>query len=125
MAWRASLRPRFRKEANMFTPLLLSLAMISGEPEPVIVVNERPTIRILLTDYDLARPEGVRKLERHIRRAADRVCIRGSGLAMYLESRPCLTDAVADANAQLATVLSRRTSASLAGAAIVVSAPTK
>ena len=102
----------------MLTPLLLSLAMISGGPEPIVIVNDRPTIQIMLSNYDLARPEGVRKLERQIRWAAGRVCIGGSGLAMYLESRPCLTDSVADANAQLATVLATRGAGSLAGAAI-------
>jgi UrcA family protein len=109
----------------MFTPLILSLAMISGEPEPIIIVDERPTIQIMLADYDLTRPDGVRRIERQIRWAADRVCLRGGGLAMYLESRPCLTDAVAEANAQLATVLARRGAANLAGAAIVVSASAK
>lgn len=109
----------------MFTPLLLPLTMVSSAPEPVIIVNERPTIQIMLADYDLARPEGVRKLEGQIRSAAARVCIGGSGLAMYLESRPCLTGAVADANAQLATVLTRRATTNLSGATIIVSAPVK
>jgi UrcA family protein len=113
------------KEAKMFTPLLLPLTMVSSAPEPVIIVNERPTIQIMLADYDLARPEGVRKLEGQIRSAAARVCIGGSGLAMYLESRPCLTDAVADANAQLAPVLSRRGASNLTGATIVVGAPVR
>jgi len=111
----------------MFTALLLSFAINGAGPasEPIVIVDERPTVQIMLANYDLARPEGVRQLERQIRWAADRVCIRGSGLAMYLESRPCLTDAVAGANAQLATVLSRRGTANLTGAAILVSAPTK
>ena len=109
----------------MFTPMLLSLAVVVGPPEPTIVVDERPTIQIMLADYDLTRPGDVKKLRREIRWAADRVCIHGPGLAMYLESRPCLNSAVADANAQLGAVLARRGSASLTGATIVVSAPSK
>jgi len=106
----------------MFTPLLLSLVMISGPSEPVIVVDERPTIQIILADYDLGRPEDVRRLERKIRWAADRVCIGGSGLAMYLESRPCLEGAVADANSQLTIMLAQHRSGTLVAGSIAVTA---
>jgi UrcA family protein len=119
------LAPGFRKEAKMFTPLLLSLAMMSSGPEPITVVDGRPTIQIMLSNYDLARLDDVKKVKREIRWAAARLCIGGSGLAMYLQSRPCLEDAVADANSQLATALAGRARASLTGAAIVVSASSK
>lgn len=105
----------------MFTPILLSLAMNSSAPEPIIVVDERPTIQIMLADYDLTRPADVKKLKRQIRWAADRVCIHGTGLAMYLESVPCLRSAVADANAQLRAVAQHPSRPPLASA-IVVSA---
>ena len=106
----------------MFTPMLLSLAIAaSPAPQHIIVVDERPTVTIALADYDLA--SAVRKLRGKIRSAADRVCIHGSGPAMYLESVPCLKSAVADADAQLETALASRGSGATMGATIAVSAP--
>jgi UrcA family protein len=108
----------------MFTPMLLSLAIAaSPAPQHIIVVDDRPTVTIALADYDLASARDVRKLRGKIRSAADRVCIHGSGLAMYLESVPCLKSAVADADAQLDTVVANRGSSATMGATIAVSAP--
>jgi UrcA family protein len=106
----------------MFSPFLLSLAIFSNAPGPVIVVDERPTIQIMLANYDLERPGDVKRLKREIRWAADRVCIHGYGLSMYLESVACVKTAVTDANSQLATVLAQYRSGTPLAGAIAVSA---
>lgn len=107
----------------MLIPMLASFAMISSTPEPLVVIDERPTFRILLAKYDLSRPEDVRKLKRKIGWAADRVCVRGYGPSFYLESVECVKSTVADANAQLAKLLGKPNTADMVGAMVVVSAP--
>ena len=63
----------------MFSPILLSLAMAgtSAPVEQIIIIDDRPSIRIPLRDYDLGRSDDLRKLRFEIGRASRKVCDHG------------------------------------------------
>ena len=109
----------------MFTAILLVLASASGAPAegPITIVNEQPTIQIPLAGYDLSRPDEVRRVERAIGHAADKVCASSYRDAIYLEIVACVKSAAVDARAQLGAILARRSTSASMTAAIAVSAP--
>jgi len=110
----------------MFSPILLSLAMAgtSAPVEQIIIIDDRPSIRIPLRDYDLGRSEDLRKLRFEIGRASRKVCDHGYRDTIYLVTLECVDGAMSGANGQLNTLLaSRRGSGTLSAAALVVTAP--
>jgi UrcA family protein len=70
-----------------------------------LVGDGRPAIHLSLTGYDLGQDEDVRDIKVQIRRAANRVCVRGASL--YLETVACVKSAVSDADQQLNKLLAR------------------
>jgi UrcA family protein len=88
------------EEDRMFSILLLGLAAAAGS-EPIIVVDERPTISIDTAHYDLRQRADMRRLESIIHDAANRVCVRGYGAAIYLERVACVKSAIASGDQQL------------------------
>jgi UrcA family protein len=91
----------------MLITMLLSLAAATGatDSNPIIVVDDRPSIRIGLDGYDLRREQDLRRLDRKIRWAAGRVCVRGYGVALYLERVTCVKGAIDGANQQLSQII--------------------
>ena len=104
----------------MFSILLLALATGSA-PDPVIVVEGRPTVSINVARYDLRQEQDVRGLEARIHGAADRVCIRGYPVAFYLERVACVKSAIAKGNQQLSRVAKGQSSAPLTAASNSIS----
>jgi len=90
----------------MFTPILLSVAMAeSGHSGEMIVVDDRPTIRLDVGKYDLRKADDLKRVESRVHWAADRVCVRGFGL--FAERVACVKGAILDADAQLNAMLAR------------------
>jgi UrcA family protein len=93
----------------MFTLMLLSLAAATGATDnnPIIIAEDRPSIRIALAGYDFAREQDVRRLKLKIRWAAGRVCVRGYGVSLYLERVECVKSAIADGDRQLGQLVAQ------------------
>jgi len=108
----------------MFTPILLSLAMATtSHPGEIIVVDERPTIRLDIGTYDLSKSDDLKRVESKIHWAADRVCVRGYGF--FAERVACVKGAIGDADRQLSKMLAQHPTATSLTATIVVGAPAK
>jgi UrcA family protein len=109
----------------MFAYWLLTLAAASstGAGEQVIIVEERPSVRLSLAGYDLGRQDDLRRVKRDIGSAADRVCARGYRDATYPEIVACVKGAAADAEAQLSVIVAHNPTASPLLSAIAVTAP--
>ena len=109
----------------MFSPILLSLAMAgtSAPVEQIIIIDDRPSIRIPLRDYDLGRSDDLRKLRFEIGRASRKVCDHGYRDTIYLVTLECVEGAMSGANGQLDRIIASRGGAASLSAALVVSAP--
>ena len=106
----------------MFTTLILGLALAGSEP--IVVVDEAPapTISIDLTHYDLRQANDLHRVEMRIHDAAKNVCVRGYGVAIYLERVACVKSAIADGDRQLMDIVTKTQSATaLSAAAISIS----
>jgi UrcA family protein len=106
----------------MFALVLLSLAAATGsvDSNPIIIVEDRPSIRVGLAGYDLGREQDVRQLKLKIRWAAGRVCVRGYGVSLYLERVECVKSAVADGDRQLSQLIAQSQSGARLAASISV-----
>jgi UrcA family protein len=108
----------------MFSILLLGLAAVAGS-DPVIVVDDRAMISIDIVGYDLRQAADTRRLERRIRQAADRVCVRGYGVAIYLERVACVKSAIAEGDRQLREHVAQRGSGAPLASTIAIMTSTK
>jgi UrcA family protein len=112
-------------EDAMLNLLLLTIAAATGAVagDQIIVVDQRPTIRLNLSTYDFGREDDLRLIKHKIRRAAGRVCVRGYGGALYLERVECVKSTVAAADRQLSHLVALAPSdASLAATITITSA---
>jgi UrcA family protein len=104
----------------MFNILLLGIAAAAGS-EPIVVVDERPTITIEMARYDFRQTGDMRRLEARIHDAANRVCVRGYDVSVYLERVACVKSAIADGDRQVRDLVAKSRSAPLTTAAISIS----
>ena len=91
----------------MFAIALLTLAAATGpvDSNAILIVQGRPSIRVGLAGYELRREQDIRELKMKIGKAANRVCVHGYGLSLYVEVVACVQGAVGNANQRLGEIV--------------------
>ena len=109
----------------MLLELFALAAAAAAETDRPIIVDGVPTIRIGLADYDLSQRADVRRVERRINWAANKVCKRQFNGSINIEIVVCARLAIADARGQLEQQLARRRSGEQQVASISISFPAR
>lgn len=111
----------------MITSILLTLAMATsaGQPRPITIVDDAPSIVIPLASYDLSQADDIRRLSQRIWKVAGSVCdITYVGIRDP-RTVACRNSAIADADAQLGHFIAHRSSAAALTSAIAVTRPAR